>query len=109
NAGEPCAVGAHPADIALQARIDDRLACHAERAQPVQNRSRKPCGGGEFRIRVQRIAVTAEAVQQGLLRQNRQWYLVVAGALRCSRRRRRSALAAEATLAAGEDRPPLSP
>ena len=69
DAGEPRAVGANAADVAVQAGVDDRLARDAVRAQTVQDRPGKPCRRSEFRIGMQWIAVTAQPVQQRLLRQ----------------------------------------
>ena len=75
----------------------------------MQDRPGKACGGGEFGIRVQRVAVTAHPVQKRLLRRHRDGQLEVRSALRRLRRRRRSAFAAEPALAAREDRPLLRP
>ena len=56
---------------------NDRLASDAVRAQAVRDRTRKTRRRGEFGIRVQRIAVPAQTIQQRLLRQDRQRHLQI--------------------------------
>jgi hypothetical protein len=62
------AIGMHPAHVAVEQVVHDRLACDPVGAQAIQDRTRKARRRSEFRIGVQRIAVAAQPVQQGLLR-----------------------------------------
>ena len=65
--GEPARVGVNLTCVAVEECVEDRLARDAIRAQPVQVRARKPCRGNKFRSRVQRITVTVQPIEQGLL------------------------------------------
>jgi hypothetical protein len=50
HAGEMGAVGMHPAGLAVQDRVDDRLAGNAIYVESVQDWPRKTGGGSEFGI-----------------------------------------------------------
>ena len=48
-------------------RAENGAAAGAVGAQPVQDRRGEPGGGGEFRVRMQRVAVTGQPVEQRLI------------------------------------------
>ena len=93
------------AGIGAAQGVEQRPPGEAVRAQAVQDRAVEAGEGGEARIGVQRVAVAGQPVQQRLRRQRRVADLVVGGAVgRHVLRAGRAALAAEAALAADEDR-----
>ena len=108
--GETCAVGRHRAGVAVQQRVDDRLAGHAVRAQAVQDgpaespRPRRipgPSAAGCGRRRAGTATPAAAGSGTSTSRFGRPVRRAVRGG--------RAAFTTEAAFAAGEDRPSLRP
>jgi len=103
--GEAAGVAADRGRVPVREGLEQGAAGDAVGAHAVQDRCGEPGPGGEFRVRMQRVAVSRQTIKQGLSGARRDFHDAIGGAVgHCGRFRLAGGRAAEIPVAAREGR-----